>query len=202
MGTISTQRDFLNDLINRSRGLQDALIIYQLLHVGMEVSLGLDAVVDLHEELLVDQRLDAAHGEVWHEVLAVAQVAQVIESVQEVVFEVEEGLRLVVHAEPEHGRHAVFTEEAGLVEVHGERLMAFRHLLAGLDDVGDVVDGCAAEELQRKVDVLGPAIIDESLMGEVVLQAVDHRSVVRRTRDLDGEEGSFGVHRVSILLQN
>ena len=160
----------------------------------MEVGFLLDAVADLQEELLVDERLDAAHGEVRHEVLAVAQVADAVEGVQEVVFEVEEGLRLVVHAEPHHARHAVAAEKAGAVEVHREGLVPTGHRLARLDDAWDVVDGRAAQEFQRQVDVLGPAIVDEFLVGQVFLQPLDQAPVVNGGRDVDGEEGSFGVH--------
>ena len=191
---LSAHRYFGQRLVDGSGGLQDALVIHQLFHVGMEVGLGLDAVVDLHEELLVDQRLDAAHGEVRHEVLAVAHVAQIVESVQEVVFEVEEGLWLVVHAEPEHTRYAVAAEESRAVEVHREGLVLPSHLFAGLDDVWNVVDGRAAKEFQRKVDVFGPAVIDEFLVCQVFLEPVHLARVINGGRDVDGKEGSFGVH--------
>ena len=41
------QRDFLQDLINRSGGLQETLEINQFLHVCMEIGLLLDAFADL-----------------------------------------------------------------------------------------------------------------------------------------------------------
>ena len=100
LGIRLPQRYLLYHFINRSSGLQNALEIHQFLHIGMEISLLLDAVANLQEELLVDQRLDTADGEMRHKVLAVTEIAQVVEGIQKVGFEVEQGLGLVVHAEP------------------------------------------------------------------------------------------------------
>ena len=76
-----SQWDFLQDLINRSCGLQETLEIHQFLYVCMEISLLLDGVADLKKKLLVDQLFDAANGEMRNEILPVAKVAQIIESV-------------------------------------------------------------------------------------------------------------------------
>ena len=145
----STQGDFLEDFIERSCGLQEALEIHQFLHIGMEIGFLLDGIANLEEKLLVDQLFDAANREMWHEVLSVAEVAQVVESIEKVGFEVKQGLGLVAHAEPEHARHVVAAKESRAVEIERERLVFFCHLLASLDDSGDVVFGCFAQEFQR-----------------------------------------------------
>ena len=93
-----TQWDFLQDFIDRSRGLQETLEINKFLHIGMEVGLLFDGIADLQEELLVNQLLDAANGEMGHKVLSVTEVAQVIEGIQKVGFKVKQGFGLVVHA--------------------------------------------------------------------------------------------------------
>ena len=163
----STQRDFLEDFIERSCRLQEALEIHQVLHIGMEIGLLLDAIVDLQEELLVDQRFDAAHSKVRHEVLAVAQIAQVVESIQEVGLKVEQGFGLVVHAEPKHTRHVVAAEKPRAVEVHRKRLVFFGHCLNRLDDGGNVIHGRATQEFQCQVDVFGSAIVNVLFMRSV-----------------------------------
>ena len=166
---ILTQWDFLQDFVNGTRRLQEALEIDEFLHVGMEVGLLLNGFADLQEKLLVDQLFDAANGEMRHKVLSVAKVAQIVKSVQKVGFEVKQGLRLVVHAEPEDTRHIVAATEARTVKVHGERLVFFGHLLAGLNDVGDVLRRCVADKLQSQMYLVGLHIVDVLLMLEVFL---------------------------------
>jgi len=131
---------------------------------------------------------------VRHEVLTVAEVAQVVKSVQEVGFEVEQGLGLVVHAEPKDAGHVVAAEEPCAVEVHGEGLVFFRHFLTGLDDGRDVLSRGVADKLQSKMDLVGFHIVDILLMLEVFLQPFDHGRKLRAAWDGDGEEGSFRVH--------
>ena len=58
------------------------MIIDDFLDIGMEISLLFDALINLLEEGFVDQLLDAAHGEMRHEVLPVAEVAHAVESVK------------------------------------------------------------------------------------------------------------------------
>ena len=194
IGANLAQRDFLQDFVDWSRGLQEALEVNQFLHIGMEVGLLLDAVAYLKEELFIHKLLDAANGEVWHEVLAVAEVAQIVEGIQEVGFEVEQGLGLVVHAEPKDAGHIVAAEESRAVEVHGERLVFFRHFLTGLDDGWDVLSRGVADKLQCQMDLVGFHIIDILLVLEVFLQSFDHGRKLRAAWDRDSEEGSFGVH--------
>lgn len=76
--------------------------IDDFLDLGMEVGLLFDALIQLLEERLVDKLFDAAHGEVRHEVLAVAEVAQAVEGVEDIAFKVIECLGLIFHAQPEH----------------------------------------------------------------------------------------------------
>ena len=168
--------------------------INKFLHVGVEIGLLLDAFAYLQEELLVDQLLDAANGEMRHEVLSVAEIAQIVESVQEVGFEVKQGLGLVVHAEPKNTRYIVAAEESRAVKVHGEGLVFFGHFLTGLDDVRDVLSRGVADKLQGEVYLVGLHIVDILLVLEVFLQSIDHGRKLRAAWDRDGEEGSFGVH--------
>jgi len=126
----------------------------------MEVGLLLNGVAYLQEELLVDQLLDTTDGEVGHEVLSVAEVAQVVESVQKVGFEVKQGLGCLVHAEPKDARHVVTAEETSTVKVQGERLVLFCYLLTGLDDVGNVLCRGIADKLQGQVYLVGLHIVD------------------------------------------
>ena len=151
----------------------------------MEVSLLLDGVANLQEKLLVDQGLNATDGEMRHKILTVTEITQVIEGIQKVGFEVEQGLWLVVHAEPQHPRHIVAAKETRAVKVHGEGLVPLGHLLASFNDVGDVVDRRAAKKFQRQVDVFRPAIVDEFFMLEVFLQTLHHDRILRPRRDMD-----------------
>lgn len=77
--------------------------------------------------------------------------------------------------------------------------MAFGHFLHHFNDVRNVVDRRAAKELQRQMDVFGAAVIDEFLVCQVFLEPVDQVRIINGGRDMDGEEGSFGVHGVAIL---
>ena len=113
----------------------------------MEIGLLLYGIVDLHKKRLVDQLLDTANGEMRHKVLTVTEIAQLVEGIKNVGLKVEQGLGLVVHAEPEHTWRVVAAKEPRAVEVHRERLMVFGHLTAGLDDVGDVLARRLADEL-------------------------------------------------------
>ena len=90
----------------------------------------------------------------------------------------------------------VGAEETRTVEVHGERLVTLGHLLAGLDDVGDVVDRRAAKEFQGQMDVFGTTVVDELLVRKVFLQSLHHEGIFRPRRDVDGQKGAFGVHGV------
>ena len=152
----------------------------------MEVGLWLNRVVNFQKELLVDQRLDATNGEVWHKVLTVTKIAQVVESVQKVGFEVKQSLGLVVHAEPKHSWHIVATEKSRSVEIHGERLVPFSHLLTSLDDGWNIVDRRAAEKFQRHVYLIGLHIVDILLVLKVFLQSFHHGWKFCPARNGDG----------------
>ena len=191
---LSTQRYCLNHLVYRPCRLQDALEIHEFLHIGMKVGLLLDGVADFQEKLLVDQRLDTANGEVWYKVLTVTQIAQVIEGIQKVGLEVKQGLGLVVHAEPKHTGHIVGTKKSSAVKVHREGLMTFRHLLASLDDGGDIIDRCAAEEFQRHVYLIGLHIVDKLLVLKIFLESFHHSRKFSSARNGDGQKSSFGIH--------
>jgi len=77
-----SQRETFQYLVKRSGGLQETLEVDEFLDISVEVSFLLDAIVDLLEQFLVDQRLDATNGEVWDEVLSVAEIAKVIEGIE------------------------------------------------------------------------------------------------------------------------
>ncbi len=190
------QWDFLQDFVNGSSRLQEALEIDEFLHVSMEIGFLLDAFTNLQEKLLVDQLLDAANGEVRHEVLTVAEVAQVIEGIQEVGFEVKQGLGLVVHAKPKDAGHVVAPEESGVVEIHSERLVFFGYFLASLNDSGDIFCRGIANKFQSQVYLVGFHIVDILLVLEVFLKSFDQGRKLRAARDGNGQESSFRVHRI------
>ena len=152
----------------------------------MEIGLLLNGVANLQEKLLVDQRLDTANGEMWYKILTVTEITQVIESIQEVSFEVKQSLRLIVHAEPQHSRHVVAAKKTRAVEVHGEGLMPLGHLLASFNNVRDVVNRRTAKKFQRQVDVFWPTVVDVFFMLEVLLQSLHHDRILRSRRDMDG----------------
>ena len=78
----------------------------------------------------------------------------------------------------------VTTEKAGTVEVHGERLVPFRHLLAGFDDLGDVLVGGVAHKFQGKMNLIGFAPVDvAALMLQVPLETLCERGKLRSARD-------------------
>ena len=135
-----------------------------------------------------------------HEVLTVAKVTQVVEGIQEVGFEVDLGLRLVVHAEPKDAGHIVAAEESRAVEVHGKRLVFFGHFLASLNYSGDVFSRGVADKLQGQMDLVGFHIIDILLMLKAFLQSFDHGRKLRAAWNGDGEEGSFCVHFICFFL--
>ena len=160
--------------------MKKALEINDLLDVGMKVSLLFDALIDLLEERLVDKLLDAAHGEVRNEVLPIAEVAETVEGIQDILLKVIQRLGLVLHAEPEHPRRVVATEDARAVEVHGKRLMTLGYLLAGLDDLRDVLIGRVANELQGQVDLVGLAPVDvTAFVLQILLKALHQGGIVR-----------------------
>lgn len=183
---LSTQRYCLYHLVDGPRRLQDALEIHQFLHVGMEIGLLLDGVADFQEKLLVDQRFDAANGEMGYKVLAVTEITEVIEGIQKVGFKVKQGLGLVVHAKPQYTRHVVGAKKSRAVEVHRKRLVTFRHFLTSLNDGGNIIDGCAAEELQRHMYLIGLHIVDKLLMLKVPLQSFYHGWKFSSARNGDG----------------
>ena len=190
----STQGDFLEDFIEQSGGLQKALEIHQFLHIVMEVGFLLNGIANLEEKLLVDQLFDAANREMRHKILTVAEVALVVEGIEKIGVKVKQSLGLVVHAEPEHARHVVAAKESRAVEVECERLMLFGHLLASLDDGGDVVFGCLAQEFQRQMYLVGFHIVDIMLVLKVFLQFFHHGRKLRAAWDGNGQKGAFGFH--------
>lgn len=143
------QRYFLQYFVNGTRRLKNALVIHQFLHVSVEVGLLLYGIADLKEKLLVNQRLDSAHGEMRHKILPVTQITQIIKSVQKIGLKVKQSLGLVVHSKPQYARHVVASEKTCAVEVHSERLMPLRHFLTSLNDGRDVVNRGTAKKLQR-----------------------------------------------------
>ena len=168
--------------------------IDQLLHIGMEIGLLLNGVIDLHEERFVDQLLDAAYGEMRHKILTVTKITQIIESVEQVSFKVKQSFGLVVHSQPKHPWRVVAAKESRSVEVHGERLMLFGHFLTSLDDGWNILFGCIAHKLQSQMYLIGFHIIDILLMLKVLLQLLNERREFRATRNGNGKEGSFGFH--------
>ena len=156
--------------------MQETLEIDDFIDIGVEVSLLLDALIDLLEERLIDELLNAAHGEVGHEILPITEVAKTVESIEDVLLKVIERLRLVFHAEPEHPRRVVAAKDACAVEVHLERLVVFSHLLTGLNDLRDVLIGRIANELQGQVDLIGFAPIDVSAFVLQVMLETLHQS--------------------------
>ena len=196
----SPQRDFLEDFIERSCGLQETLEIHQFLHVGMEIGLLLNGITNLEEKLLVDQLFDAANREMRHKILPVAEIAQVVESIEKVCFKVKQGLGLFVHAKPEHAWHVVAAKESCAVEIERERLVLFGHLLASLDDGRDVVFWCLAQKLQRQMYLVGFHIVDIMLMLKVFLQLFHHGGKLRATWDGNGQKSAFGFHGLCVSV--
>ena len=73
-------------------------------HIGVKIGLLLDAIAYLQEERFVDEVFDATYREMRHEILPIAEVAKIVESVEDVFFKIVECLRLVLHTEPEDTR--------------------------------------------------------------------------------------------------
>lgn len=154
--------------------------IDHFLHVSMEIGLLLNTLIHLLEKRLVDKLLDAAHGEMRHEILSVAEITQAIKGIKDVLFQIVKCLGLVFHTKPEHSRRMVATEDARAVEVHGERLVSFCYLLASLDDLGDILVGSVAHELQGKMDLVGLAPIDvAALMFQISLKSLHQCRILR-----------------------
>ena len=183
---ILTQRETFQNLVKRPRRLQETLVIDELFHIGMEVGFLLNSVVDLLEELFVNQRLDAANREMWNEVLSVAKIAEAIESIQHIVFEIIQGFRDVVHAEPQHTRRAVTAKDSCMIEVHREWLVPLRHLTAGLVNGRDVKVFGLTYEFQGKVYVFRPAIVDVFFMRQAFFQVFHQSRVFRPARNVYG----------------
>ena len=166
--------------------------INDFLHVGVEVGLLFDAADDLLEEGFVDKLLDTAYREMWHKVLAVTEIAEVVKGIKDICFEVVECLGFVLHTQPEHPRRVIATENAGAVEVHRKGLVPLGHFLAGLDDLGDVLIGGVAHKFQGEVDLVGFAPVDvAALVLQVALKALGKGWELRADGDGDGEESSF-----------
>lgn len=161
--------------------------IDDFIDIGVEVSLLLDALIDLLEERLIDELLNAAHGEVGHEILPIAEVAKTVESIEDVLLKVIERLWLVLHAEPQYPRRVVAAEDTCAVEVHLERLVVFSHLLTGLDDLRDVLVGRVAYELQSQVDLISFAPIDVSaLVLQIMLETLYQSGIFTPDGNGDG----------------
>lgn len=163
-------------------------------HVSMEVGLLFDTVDDLLEERLVDKLFDAAYGEMGHKVLPIAEVAEVVEGVEDIRFKVIERLGFVLHAQPEHPGGVVAAEDASAVKIHSEGLVPLGHFLAGFDDLGDVLVGGVAHEFQGEVDLVGFAPVDvAALVFQVALEALGEGWKLGADGDGDGEESSFHI---------
>ena len=81
----------------------------------------------------------------------------------------------------------VAAEDARAVEVHRERLVVFRHLLASLDDFRHVMVGRVADELQGQMDLVGLAPVDVSfLVLQIALQALRKGREIGAATDRDG----------------
>ncbi len=174
--------------------MEKALEVNDFLHIGMEVGLLLNAADDLLKERLVDELFDAAHGEMGHKVLPVAEIAEVVEGVEDIRFEVIERLGFILHAQPEHSWGVVAAEDACAVEVHGEGLVPLGHLLTGLDDLRDILIGGVAHEFQGEMDLVGFAPVDvATLVFQVSLEALGEDWELGADGDGDGEESSFHI---------
>lgn len=170
--------------------------INDFLHVGVEVGLLFDAADDLLKEWFVDELFDTAYREMRHKVLPIAEVAEVVEGIEDIRFEVVKRLGFILHAQPEHPGRVIATEDAGAVEVHGKGLMALGHFLAGLDDLGDVLIGGVAHKFQGEVDLVGFAPVDvAALVLKVALEPLGKGWKLGADRDGDGEEGSFHISK-------
>jgi len=80
------------------------LVIDDFFNIGVKVGFLFDTLIDLLEEGLVDECFEAAHREMWHEILPITEVADTIEDVKDIFFQVIERFRFVFHAEPKHPR--------------------------------------------------------------------------------------------------
>ena len=153
----------------------------------MKISLLLDALKDLLEKGFVDKLFDAAYRKVRHIVLSVARVAEGVEGVEDILFQVIECLGLILHAKPEHPWRVVAAEDASAVEVHGEGLMPLSHLLASLDDLGDVLIGRIAHKFQGKMYLIGLAPVDvAALVFQIALETLYQGGIFVTYRDGDG----------------
>ena len=93
----------------------------------------------------------------------------------------------------------VASEDARSVEVHGERLMFFGHLLAGFDDFWDVFVGGVAHEFESQVYLVGLTPVDvTAFMFQITLEALYQCGVFSPNGDRDGEEGSFHADKDTI----
>ena len=161
--------------------------IDDLLDIGMEIGLLFNTLVNLLEERLVDELLDATNGEMRHKVLSVAEIAKTVEGVKDILFQVVQCFGFVFHAKPKHARRVITSEDACTVEVHGKRLVVFGLFLAGFDDLGNVLVGGVAHKLQSEMDLVGLAPVDvATFVFEVVLEMLHQGWIFFPDRDGDG----------------
>lgn len=86
----------------------------------------------------------------------------------------------------------VAAEDARAVEVHGKGLMLFGHLLAGFDDLGDILVGRVAHEFKGQVYLVGLAPVDiAAFVFQVALETLHQGGIFRPDGDGDGEECAF-----------
>ena len=167
--------------------MEKALEINDFLHVDMKIGLLFDAIANLQKEGLVDELFDAANGEMGHKVLPIAEVAEVVEGVEDIRFKVIERLGFVLHAEPEHPWGVVAAKDAGAVKIHSEGLVPLGHFLASFDDLGDVLIGGVAHKFQGEMDLVGFAPVDvAALVLQVALEALCEGREVGADGDGDG----------------
>ena len=167
--------------------MEKTLEVDDFLDIGMQIGLLFDALANLLEERLIDKLLDAAHREVRHKVLPVAKVAEAVESIKNIFLELIERLGLVFHPKPKHPGRMVAAKKTGSVEVHGKRMMPLCYLLAGLDDLGNVLVGGIAHEFQGEVYLVGFAPVDvATFMLQIALETLREGGKLRPDGNRDG----------------
>ena len=134
-----------------------------------------DGLDNLLEILLLAEVFDTPEGEVRHEILPVAEVSDAVKGRQHRLFEFEELVGSLLHAEPEHPRGVACSEDAGTVEVDRETLLILKHFRDGLDNFRFILRWSFANELKGQMDVGRLHPVDHFLVRQTPPQIVDQR---------------------------
>lgn len=161
--------------IHSAIGSQDALEQYYFFHFLVDVGLLFDSLHHLLEILFLAEVFYATKGEMRHEVLSIALIANVIKGCQDGFFEFQKLIGCVLHAEPEHTRGVAGTEDAGAVEVHGETLLILKDFRYRLDDFRLILRWSLANKLQSQMYICRPHPVDELLVGKAFSQIINKR---------------------------